>query len=414
MLPYRRSLLNAVAHKSLRRHGRRPVIWRRGRWRENARGHAATTGTGGRIGCRSRSAQLLHLLPVMLRNDLPSQRALWLAFPLLGGGFLVAVGVARGAGALVWTGAAMLTCGLAIILAELIILVVRAPRGRLLVASRLGIALACAHVVAAFCIGAIAFDYDGPFAGLSYERWLPSICTLLCSAGSRCSSSPSAGTSYRCSHSRRQRRGDDCPSTNSVSSSRLASAAWARHAQPIPDARRGDRDHRRARPLRGPYPAHGADAPRRTRGAPCACRRRRLLPRRGCCRRHRGRGGSAGGRRLVLAYAVALLVGWAGGIVVGHIGKLLSLSIWVWCRRLARGRGSPPSTSGGSVSSKRGYSQPGLRRSPSASSSPAPGPCAQARSRSRARRSSRSRVQRSVGDGERARESRPGSRLSRL
>jgi hypothetical protein len=27
---------------------------------------------------------------------------------------------------------------------------------------------------------------------------------------------------------------------------------------------------------------------------------------------------------------VFLLVGWAGGVVVGHLGKLLSLSVWVW------------------------------------------------------------------------------------
>jgi hypothetical protein len=38
----------------------------------------------------------------------------------------------------------------------------------------------------------------------------------------------------------------------------------------------------------------------------------------------------AGGTRLVSAYVVLLLVGWAGGVVVGHVGKLLSLSLWVW------------------------------------------------------------------------------------
>jgi hypothetical protein len=38
----------------------------------------------------------------------------------------------------------------------------------------------------------------------------------------------------------------------------------------------------------------------------------------------------AGGTRLVSAYVLLLLVGWAGGVVVGHVGKLLSLSLWVW------------------------------------------------------------------------------------
>ena len=30
------------------------------------------------------------------------------------------------------------------------------------------------------------------------------------------------------------------------------------------------------------------------------------------------------------AYVVALLVGWAGGVTLGHLGKLLSLSAWTW------------------------------------------------------------------------------------
>jgi hypothetical protein len=32
----------------------------------------------------------------------------------------------------------------------------------------------------------------------------------------------------------------------------------------------------------------------------------------------------------VEAYVILLLAGWAGGVVVGHVGKLLSLSLWVW------------------------------------------------------------------------------------
>src|SRR5581483_997525 len=34
-------------------------------------------------------------------------------------------------------------------------------------------------------------------------------------------------------------------------------------------------------------------------------------------------------RRLV-AYVLALLVGWAAGATLGHLGKLLSLSVWAW------------------------------------------------------------------------------------
>ena len=30
------------------------------------------------------------------------------------------------------------------------------------------------------------------------------------------------------------------------------------------------------------------------------------------------------------AYVILLLFGWAGGVTLGHLGKLLSLSLWVW------------------------------------------------------------------------------------
>src|SRR5581483_10302632 len=40
--------------------------------------------------------------------------------------------------------------------------------------------------------------------------------------------------------------------------------------------------------------------------------------------------GGAGGLRLDVAYVILLLGGWAAGVVVGHVGKLLSLSLWVW------------------------------------------------------------------------------------
>jgi hypothetical protein len=45
-----------------------------------------------------------------------------------------------------------------------------------------------------------------------------------------------------------------------------------------------------------------------------------------------GLAAAAGGRtwRFVSGYVVLLLVGWAGGVVLGHVGKLLSLSVWVW------------------------------------------------------------------------------------
>src|SRR4029079_5908856 len=40
--------------------------------------------------------------------------------------------------------------------------------------------------------------------------------------------------------------------------------------------------------------------------------------------------GLAAPRRRLVAYVVALLVGWAGGVTLGHLGKVLSLSAWAW------------------------------------------------------------------------------------
>ncbi|HVW90399.1 MAG TPA: hypothetical protein VHC01_13125, partial [Gaiellaceae bacterium] len=113
-----------------------------------------------------------HLLPVMLRNDLPSIRALWLALPLLLGGPLVAAGLERWSPELVWVGVAALVAGLAIVALEIGTLLVRAPSGRTLIASRTGVALSLVHAVLALVLGALAFDRANAFWGVPYTRWL--------------------------------------------------------------------------------------------------------------------------------------------------------------------------------------------------------------------------------------------------
>ena len=115
-----------------------------------------------------------HLLPVMLRNRLQSERRLVLALPLLAlGGWLVAPGVAYDIPSLLWPGAALLASGFALVLLELGGLVVRAPRGRMLVASRAGVALSLFHAVAALTLGAIVFSNgDPPMLGVSHDRWV--------------------------------------------------------------------------------------------------------------------------------------------------------------------------------------------------------------------------------------------------
>jgi hypothetical protein len=154
----------------------------------------------------------------MLRNELPSQRALWVGPPLLGGGVLIASGLGRELEPVVWVGAAALTCGLAVVLAEVLTLVVRAAPGRVLIASRIGVALSCAHVVVALCLGALIFSYDRPFGGVAYGRWLLIHLHVALLGWIALLILPSAGTSARCLPRPPPRRSEHGRSTNSRSS----------------------------------------------------------------------------------------------------------------------------------------------------------------------------------------------------
>lgn len=120
------------------------------------------------------SGGAFHLLPVMLRNPLRSERRLALALPLLAlGAWLVAPGVAYEIPAVLWPGAALLSAGFVLVLVELGGLAARAPRGRMLVASRTGVSLSLFHALAALTLGAIVFDHgDAPVLGVSHGRWL--------------------------------------------------------------------------------------------------------------------------------------------------------------------------------------------------------------------------------------------------
>ena len=276
------------------------------------------------------SGAAFHLLPVMLRNDLPSERALWIALPLLAGGLLIATGLGRDTKPLVWTGAAMVTCGLAIVLVELLTLVVRAPRGRMLIASRFGVALSCAHVVAALLLGAIIFSHDAPFAGLSYGRWLLVhlhvallgwvallILTVGRNLGPMLAQAPAAP----------QRAWP-------LEELGLVAGLW------LLLAGIGTRD--RAATLAGGVTVVAAVGrfaelmvrTARNRRGPLEAPLVHLLVGGFFLAQAAGFGlaaaSGANSTRVVSSYVVLLLVGWAGGVVIGHIGKLLSLSLWVW------------------------------------------------------------------------------------
>ncbi|HET8527808.1 MAG TPA: hypothetical protein VFL60_02770 [Gaiellaceae bacterium] len=266
-----------------------------------------------------------HLLPVMLRNDLPSQRALWVALVLLLGGFAVAAGLEHWRPELVWPGAAAVAAGLAIVLAELGVLVARAPRGRMLVASRAGVALSCVHVVAALVVGAVLFGHGISSLELllihlhvALVGWIALlIVTVGRTLAPMLALAPAAP--------RRAWPADELA---------LAAGLWLLVG--------GLAAHERWPTFAGGvavvlalgrfvlFMARTARARRGPLEAPLA----HLLAG-GVCLAEAAVAGlvaaaGGGGGRLVVAYVVLLLVGWAGGVVVGHVGKLLSLSLWVW------------------------------------------------------------------------------------
>ncbi|HZT15240.1 MAG TPA: hypothetical protein VFA19_04780 [Gaiellaceae bacterium] len=269
-----------------------------------------------------------HLLPVMLRNDLPSQRALWLALPLLGGGFAVAAGVAHDVPAAVWAGAAALSAGLAIVLAEILTLVVRAPRGRTLVASRVGVGLSCAHAVAALVLGAALFH--GSLAGRAYLHallihlhvaLLGWIALLILAVGRTLAPMLAMAPAAPARSRPWEELGLVCglwllvggiasgqrAATVAGGAVALVAVGWfVALALRTARLRRGPLEAPLAHVLAGGLLLVQAAA----FGLAAAA--------------------GAGGPRLAIAYVILLLGGWAAGVVVGHVGKLLSLSFWVW------------------------------------------------------------------------------------
>lgn len=119
------------------------------------------------------AAAVWQLLPVMLRNDPPRPGLRWLALAFLLAGVPLAVALATGRERLAWIAAALLAGGMILVLAEVASLVRGAPTGRLLVVSRPAVGLAMLNAVAAFALGAVALADGGPEPlGIPYERFL--------------------------------------------------------------------------------------------------------------------------------------------------------------------------------------------------------------------------------------------------
>lgn len=274
----------------------------------------------------------LHILPTLLRNDVSTVRG-WAALPLLCAGPFLAVGIANDLDALTWPAATAETMGFAIVAWELVRLVARAPRGRLLLASRAGVLLSTFHAAAALAFGAaLAARGWRPILGIPHDRaiaihldlavlgWL----TLLIVTVGR-TLAPMLALAPAATRRRFP-----------VAELTLTAGVWLLVAGLALDAT--------ALEAAGGLLAFGSVATFAALTARVA-RQHRLDGVEGPLL-HLAAGLFFLGQATVLglglalgmkvtdarlaAYVVALLVGWAGGVTLGHLGKLLSVSAWTW------------------------------------------------------------------------------------
>jgi hypothetical protein len=272
----------------------------------------------------------LHVLPMLLRAPARPARG-WLALPLLAVGPLLAWAIAWREETWVRVGAAVLAAGVLIVAVDLLLLVRRAPGDRLLLVSRVAIVLAVVHACLALAAGLVLVERPG--GGLVGEGlqgtlavhvhlaalgWL----TLLIVAVGR-SLAPMLALAPAA-----PRRRFPTEETG------LTVGLWALLAGLLAPSR--------AALVSGVALVLAALA-----------RFSLLLSRVGRRQRQPGLEGPLGHLLLGLvfllqaavlglimaaemrvppsraaAYVIFLLLGWASGVTVGHVGKLLSLSLW--------------------------------------------------------------------------------------
>jgi len=273
-----------------------------------------------------------HLLPVMLRNDVRHPARLRLALPALAGGFLVAPGIAFDLAPLVWLGAAFVTVGLVLVLSELVGLVVHAPRDRMLVASRAGIVLVCLNVTAALVLGALVFSHgDEPFVGVVHARWVLvhlnlaviGWLTLLIVTVGR-----TLAPMLALAPTAPPRR---FPLTELSVTAGLWVLVVGLATSSAPTSIVGASMVVIALGRFGVFVARVARTRRIEFEGPLA----HLLAGvvfllQAVVLGFLVLGGAVSPGRALTAYVVFLLVGWAAGVTIGHLGKLLSLSLWAW------------------------------------------------------------------------------------
>ena len=272
-----------------------------------------------------------HVLPTLLRAS-PDARLGWIGLAGLSVGALLAIGIARDVEGLAWACAALVGVGALAVAAQVAVLVARAPGGRLLLASRLGVGGSALHALLAFAVGPLLLHYEWrPALGVPHERliaihlhlavvgWL----TLLIVAVGR-----TLGPMLALAPSEpvRRRPYEEAALTAGlwlglagfwIGSRALVAAggavvvlALARFVAVVVRAVR----RRRIEAMEGPI-AHfalGLAFLAQAVAAAVFLLARDVAP------------------RTLTAYVVFLLLGWAAGVTVGHAGKLLSLSAWTW------------------------------------------------------------------------------------
>lgn len=273
----------------------------------------------------------LHVLPTLLRVSGNARRG-WVGFGGLCAGPVLAVGVARHQSTLTWITATLVGVGLLALLADIGVLVTRAPRGRLLLASRFGVAACGVHAFLAFLVGPLLFEHGWrPWAGIPHDRmiaihlhlavigWLT---LLLVTVGRTLVPMLALAPSEPVRRGPAEEVGIAAGmwialagfATGErwllVAGTVVTLAALARFASVLV---RAARRHRLAG-LEGPI-VHVAV------GFVCLVEAAVLAVTLLASSPEIGR---------LTAYVALLLVGWAAGITLGHLGKLLSLSAWMW------------------------------------------------------------------------------------
>ena len=273
----------------------------------------------------------LHVLPLVLRGR-PDARRGCVALACLLPGPLLAVGIARHRDTLTWVMGTIVAVGLALVLFEATLLVVRSPRGRTVVVSRFGVLATAVHAALGFLVGPLLFSLRWkPWAGIPHDRLIAihlhltvigAITLLIVTVGRTLvpmlAVAPTAP--------KRRFPTEEAAITAGLWISIAGFAAGERWAVAVGGATivvavarflalvARTFHARRVPTVEGPL-LHALTGiiflvQATVLGVV-------LLDR-------------PHDERLVTAYAITLLIGWGVGVTLGHVGKLLSLSAWTW------------------------------------------------------------------------------------